>query len=750
MNRSPFRIILCGLTFGLLWWAAVLDFSTAVAQSPAPAPANRTSQGQDAYVRYQRALATQLRRVGESVLPSVVTIETVGVLRSGGEVRQDAPTSGVIVDADGYVLTSSLVTRGESATILVLLADGTRLPAEIVARDTHRELVLLRVDPGDTSLTPIRLDQLSQPSTDWTIGQTVVAVARYGEANRPLVSAGILSALERLGGTAIQTDARVSPAFYGGPLVNLRGECMGILIPAVGQGGGDDSTAWYDSGIAFAIPSDVLAKKLKTLQAGEDVRGGVAGMVVAGRDPYAAGTELSAVMPRSPAEKAGLQAGDEIVRVAGREVRRQQEVKLALGRFDAGDEVTVGYRRNGEEASVSLTLVETIPPLTPQWLGITAQPIDAEQTADDTALEDDRADEPTDESTEEAAQVLVTGLVEGGPAEGTLRIGDRLLSMNGLSIENVDELRQRLWTAESDQTMRLRVSRPKQRTAAEDTAAQDTAPKDTGRDNTSTENSEAETSDASPDASPAGEASGTVEIEVTIDAEPWTGPVSDGLLAIASGGVLQQDDWQLVDLRLTDVPNAAALWMPRRDATDVPTGGRGLLVVVLPPTTRDAAEAMKAWKSASVQTGVAVCLIASEADSRWSGREVDAVSKLTAAAIQQAGIDRDAVAIAGPAAISDAATEKVGPADSMAFAVALLAEQQFSGAALAAETKPPGVQVRRDGPLRLTRVLLQAEGSDGELPSWSEKLIQLGYPIQTLPKTTREAVLRWAASLQAL
>lgn len=715
MTLLSLRSLLAGFILAVvclsLQWS-----STSCAQPPdSSAASNEFATSPEAYVRYQSALAEQLRQVGQSVLSSVVTVETVGVLRSGGEVRQDAPTCGVIVDAEGYVLTSSMVTRGEAATILVLLGDGTRLPAEIVAQDTHRELVLLRVDPGENSLTPIRLDRLDGPSRNWTIGQTVVAVARYGEANQPLVSSGILSAVDRLDGTTIQTDARVSPVFYGGPLLNLRGECLGILIPAVGQGGGEDATAWYDSGIAFAVPSDVVVKKLETLRSGEDVRRGLAGLVVAGRDPYAAGTELSAVMPRSPAEKAGLQAGDELIRVAGRAVRRQQEVKLALGPFDAGDEVTVAYRRDGKESSVSLTLVESIPPLTPQWLGLTARPIETGQAESGDASET----EPEQERPAEETGVVVTRLINGGPSDGKLQVGDRLHSLNGLAIENVDELRRRLWTAEPDQTMRLRLTRRAEGADAKDVSQDDAAPP-------------------------------PEKMEAEIDPQSLGGPVSDSMLRLASAQGLTEGEWSSVNLRLTDVPNSAIVWMPEREVQASLDEGVGLLVVVLPPTTRDVSEAMEAWKEVSVETGVAVCLIASEADNRWSGKEVDAVSKLTAAVVKNLGIDRDAVAIAGPAVVSDSPGEKVGPADSMALAVALLAEQQFTGAALARETKPPAVRLRRDGPLRMIRVLLPAGDEDDEGPSWSKKMTQLGYPTQTLPDLSRRQLLRWVASLRAL
>jgi len=274
----------------LLAVALLLGISTPIhADDPTPA-------------RYQSILAKAVRHVAEDTLPSVVTIEVIGVMQANGEVRQDAPTSGVVIDEQGHVLTSSWVTGGDSASIIVNAPSGKRFPAEVVAKDEHRDLVLLKVSSPDETWQPIAFST-NDPAND-KVGETMVAVARYGENNTPMVSTGILSAVGRLDGTAIQTDARISPAFYGGPLVDLKGRFRGIVIPAVGEGGAEDPTAWYDSGIAFAVPSTIIAQKLDRLRRGENIQQGLLGFVVAGSDPYAEGTELSVVRKRSPAKRA--------------------------------------------------------------------------------------------------------------------------------------------------------------------------------------------------------------------------------------------------------------------------------------------------------------------------------------------------------------------------------------------------------------------------------------------------------------
>ena len=211
---------------------------------------------------FQRAMATAVRDAANRVLPSVVAIEIIGTRGAAqGEVEQDAPTSGVILDTDGYVLASSIVVARPAASVLVVLPDGKRQAAKVVSRDHHRELVLLKIET-DKALTPIDLTS----SPDRRIGQTTIAVGRYGTDASPMVSRGVLSAEGRLDGIALQCDARVSPAFYGGPLIDLYGNVLGILIPAVAEGGAEEPTSWYDSGIAFAIPSDVIVKEAGSIE----------------------------------------------------------------------------------------------------------------------------------------------------------------------------------------------------------------------------------------------------------------------------------------------------------------------------------------------------------------------------------------------------------------------------------------------------------------------------------------------------
>ena len=393
-----------------------------------------TASTTHADTEYRKAMAKAVRNTANRVLPSVVAIEIVGTAQgAAGEIEQDAPTSGVIVDADGFVIASSIVVSKTAASILVVLSDGSRHAAKVVARDYHRDLVLLKIE------TTKKLTAVDFPEKlDLRIGKTTVAVGRFGNGASPIISRGVLSGVERLDGIALQTDARVSPAFYGGPLMDLYGNVLGILIPAVAGGAGSDPTGWYDSGIAFAIPSDVIQSKLDRLKSGTDIKRGLIGIASKTKDPYDDGTGISAVRKRSPAESAGIKAGDEVIEIAGRKVKRHLEIKQALGRFDAGESIRIKLRRDGKEIDVTTQLAETIPPLQPQRLGVLAR----EQTREN-----------------EQVGVIVDGVLPETPADGKIEAGDELLKFGDAKISSLNALRSLLMSAEPETTVEVTISR---------------------------------------------------------------------------------------------------------------------------------------------------------------------------------------------------------------------------------------------------------------------------------------------------
>jgi S1-C subfamily serine protease/predicted esterase len=164
------------------------------------------------------------------------------------------------------------------------------------------------------------------------------------------VSVGVVSALNRIFGKAIQTDAKVSPVNYGGPLVDVDGRVLGVLVPASPRGDSDTAgVEWYDSGIGFAIPmADVLAA-LPRLKEGKDLRRGRIGVTQKPGPQYGVPPTVGTVAPDSPASKAGIQSGDVILEIDGKPVADFTQMLTVLGPKYEGDVVSVKIRRGKEE-----------------------------------------------------------------------------------------------------------------------------------------------------------------------------------------------------------------------------------------------------------------------------------------------------------------------------------------------------------------------------------------------------------------
>src|SRR5438309_2740162 len=198
-----------------------------------------------------------MKAAAARVYPSVAQIETSGVsdiLGSGaGMFRKGAgPTTSLVVAQDGYIISSAFNFANKPSAIFVSLpGHKERYVAKAIATDTTRMLTLLKIEAKGLPVPE------TTPKKEIKVGQWSLALGRAWAAldGPPSISTGIVSAIGRIWGKAIQTDAKVSPLNYGGPLVDLHGRVMGVLVPASPRG--QDETAgveWYDSGIGFAIP----------------------------------------------------------------------------------------------------------------------------------------------------------------------------------------------------------------------------------------------------------------------------------------------------------------------------------------------------------------------------------------------------------------------------------------------------------------------------------------------------------------
>ncbi len=148
------------------------------------------------------------RAAAGAAAPAVVQIETFGGLeRVGREIISEGPTTGTIVHKDGWVISSLYSFRQQPSSILIVLPDGSRAAARIVARDHSRELVLLKVD------TKSELPEATPcPPNEVSVGQWVIGLGKTFERDAVSQSVGIVSALDRAYGKAVQTDAKVSPS----------------------------------------------------------------------------------------------------------------------------------------------------------------------------------------------------------------------------------------------------------------------------------------------------------------------------------------------------------------------------------------------------------------------------------------------------------------------------------------------------------------------------------------------------------
>jgi S1-C subfamily serine protease/predicted esterase len=334
-------------------WRAAYSFLAALALASAPAAAGADDDLDDLQ---EAAVKAAVKKVA----PCVVQIETSGgteVLSAGpgGMIRRGlGPTSGLVVDADGFIISSAFNFAGKPNAIRVAVpGHKERYVARVVAHDQTRMLTLLKIDPEGGVKLPV---PQASPKAAVKIGHTAVAVGRTlapTVESEPSVSVGIVSALERIWGKAIQTDAKVSPTNYGGPLIDLQGRVIGVLVPASPRAEGETAGfEWYDSGIGFAIPLEDVNRALPRMKAGTEknpvtLKRGMLGInMQAGPEPYALPAAVTSVGPGSAAEKVGIKAGDVITKIGGKPVATQTQLQHQLGFRYEGDVVSVEVTRD--------------------------------------------------------------------------------------------------------------------------------------------------------------------------------------------------------------------------------------------------------------------------------------------------------------------------------------------------------------------------------------------------------------------
>jgi len=397
--------------------------------------------------------------VAEQANPAVVTITTTQTVR----VRQQSPFSfffddprfdqereyqrsglgsGVIVSEEGYILTNNHVIE-RADDIRVILFGGDELEAEIVGTDPASDIAVLKVDQSDLTAIPMG------DSDAIRTGEMVLAIGSpLSQDFAHTVSKGIISASGRtsLGLNAfenyIQTDAAINPGNSGGALINLDGELIGINTAIASRSGGSQ-------GIGFAIPVNMARDVMEALITEGRVSRGYLGVGVGGEvDATMAralglespgGVVVGEVVPDGPADEAGLQDGDVIVKLDGEEFDSWRDFRVAIGSKKPGDTIELEVFREGETMEYTIELGE-----------LETEAVAETMTSDD--MEDLRealgfsVDELTDSIRQQLnlssgiEGVVVTNISQGSNAyRQGLRRGDVVMQVADQAVANPDD-----------------------------------------------------------------------------------------------------------------------------------------------------------------------------------------------------------------------------------------------------------------------------------------------------------------------
>ncbi|MGO1338768.1 MAG: S1C family serine protease, partial [Cellulosimicrobium funkei] len=299
--------------------------------------------------------------IAATVLPSVVSLQVRGA-------DGVATGSGFVLREDCFILTNNHVvaSAADGGDIVVLFSDGHESPAELVGRTVDYDLAVVKVE--DSGLTPLALGD----SDEVVVGDPVVAIGAPLGLNGT-VTTGIISALNRpvqAGAAAetafinaIQTDAAINPGNSGGPLVDGRGQVVGINSAIAQPPGSGEATG--SIGLGFAIPSNQARRTAEQLIADGVATYPVIGVLLDQRY-QGEGVQVStdaqsgtpAVTPDGPADAAGIRPGDVILSIDGRPVTESDELIVAIRAKAPGDAVTLRVRTGDQERDVRVVLDE--------------------------------------------------------------------------------------------------------------------------------------------------------------------------------------------------------------------------------------------------------------------------------------------------------------------------------------------------------------------------------------------------------
>jgi serine protease Do len=414
--------------------------------------------------------------VAKQIKPAVVNIDVVEKTKRssiqlpegfpqipgfGAPRRQKGTGSGVIISADGYILTNNHV-AGDADQINVKLADGRELKAKVIGKDTETDLAVIKVDAQNLSFARLGdSDKLEQ-------GEWVIALGSPFGLQQTM-TAGIVSATGRDLGVAagqftnfIQTDASINPGNSGGPLINMQGEVVGINTLIFSQTG-------TSAGIGFAIPSNLATKVYAQLIKTGKVTRGYLGVSLRPISPSLAkavgynGSDGALVddLPRdySPAASAGLRSGDVIVEFDGKRVTSPKQLTEMVADTPVGKPTQLKYVRDGRAETATVKLGER-----PSKPGENEQP-DKDDPEEDAgklgvSISDVNVELAREMKLRIPTGVAITKVQPDSPAaDASLQRGDVIHRVNRMPITNRQDYFRALASLKGEKEITLQVER---------------------------------------------------------------------------------------------------------------------------------------------------------------------------------------------------------------------------------------------------------------------------------------------------
>jgi len=418
------------------------------------------------------AINRESASIVRAVVPSVVSIDTTGVRHErfrdfGGRTWYQPRTvegqgSGVIVTVEGHVLTNHHVIQG-NPRIRLTLHDGSVHSAKVVGSDPAVDIAVLKID-GKGPFTPLKFGDSSKIE----VGNIVFAVGSpYGLGES--VTDGKISAKKRSFSDSqvdlLQTSAAINPGNSGGPLVNIRGEIIGINSRIYST---DKKNPGFQ-GIGFAVPSNAALHTMKDILAkGRPIRGFL-GMALQDLDPFTRqefgfkerdGVRVAGLVPESPATKAGLRKDDIIIRFKGEKVTSMHRLIALIQQSKVDAEVPLEIWREGAKHTLTATIGEADnfnQKILQSQEDKTSQRLDAKTIL--TTLGIIVRDPTSTELTQGEEGVMVSNIRPESKLKGKLLTGDRIIAINGRRVQNKVDFQARLAASAAVQDTELYIRR---------------------------------------------------------------------------------------------------------------------------------------------------------------------------------------------------------------------------------------------------------------------------------------------------